>query len=139
MSLDEFRERHTAAMEALNRGDIKTMLADFAPDAEWHTQPNFPERGIAHGTDRIKEVFARWRETFPDYRTSVEEYIDAGNGVFVIRMTGSGSGTSSGAGTVIHFSEVVTMRDRLVVNVREFFDHDDALQAAGLSAAAANR
>jgi ketosteroid isomerase-like protein len=133
MSFEEFRERHTAALQALNRGDIETMLVDFAADAEWHTQPNFPDRGVARGTDRIKQVFTRWRETFPDYRTAAEEYIDAGHGVFVIRMTGSGTGTSSGAGSVIHFSEVVTMRNGVVVTVREFFDHDEALKAAHLS------
>jgi ketosteroid isomerase-like protein len=76
-------------MDALNRRDIDAWLADIHGDIEWHGVPDEPDPGPFRGHDGIRQMVARWTETFPDPRAEAEEFIHAGEYVVVpVRLRG---------------------------------------------------
>jgi ketosteroid isomerase-like protein len=70
-------------------------------------------------------------DRWDDIETIPEEFIDAGDQVFVtVRYTGRGR--SSGIEFDTRAFEVLTVRDGKIVDKLEFLERSEALEAAGL-------
>jgi len=118
--------------EAFNRRDIEGVMADFDPDVEWEdlSSPlDVPSR--ARGTRAIREVLARWNQSFEELTADVEEFIDAGDAVVCVthwhaRGTGSGVPVDQTSAEVYEFEDGQIVRATLGYPSRA-----DALQALG--------
>jgi ketosteroid isomerase-like protein len=94
------------AYEAFARGDMDTVLGSFAEDVEFYEAEGLPWGGLHHGRDEVaRNVFGVLAETFDDYRTTPERYIEAGNTVVVLGRY-SGVGRQSGKPFEAEFAHV---------------------------------
>ena len=117
--------------DAWNRGDWDGVLAFAHPDIEWHTPREDPDWGSYRGHDGLRSFWTRWIEAVGRLYFDVEEMIDAGEHVVVMsRRRGRGQG--SGLEVEDEVIQVVTLRDGKGTCVREYYDREQALEAAGL-------
>jgi ketosteroid isomerase-like protein len=100
------------------------------PDVEWIA----PEDGTTYrGRDGVRQRLEEWLESFQDYRYEVERIVDCGSDQVLVVATEVGRGAASGAEVRSVNYELLTIRDDMVVRIREFYDEGNALEAAGLS------
>ena len=102
-------------------------LADFASDFVMNPVEEEPSFGRA----AIRDNFQRFASAWDDLQVTAEQFIDAGDSVFVA-VDFRGRGQASGSTVETRLYEVYTLRDHKVVRVDEFTDRDEALEAAGL-------
>jgi hypothetical protein len=69
---------------------------------------------------------------FPDWRTDPVHFLQAGDRLFVVLMSGRGTGAASRAPTHLELAEVFELRHGVPVRVREFPTWGEALVAAGM-------
>ncbi len=117
-------------LEVWNTGDM-----DAAPellDAEVIVRPaeGWPEPGPFVGREAAVRWFAQLREAFDMSAFEPISYSDAGDRV-VLQFIWHGMGRGPEAN--LEFSGVVTVRKGKVVLLEFFWDHAEALEAAGLS------
>lgn len=117
------------AHEAWARGDFSP-IDIFDPDVEFETV-----RGIGHGIYHgLGEMAQAWREilsSFGEFRTEVEEIIDAGDRIVVLTvpvMRIKGATTEVTQRTAV----VWTLRSGRVVRLALHGNRDEALEEAGL-------
>jgi ketosteroid isomerase-like protein len=121
------------AIEAFNAHNVEQWLSFLAPEFEFvdHMGAVAEERGS--GLDAIRRQVEGWFEAFPDFRASVEEWIDAGDRVVSV-TTWQGTGAGSDLPYHQEAAEVTTVRGGAIVYVEMgFADRATALEAAGLS------
>jgi ketosteroid isomerase-like protein len=118
--------------EALNRGDLDAFIDCFDPDIEWHDLPNYPGAGSHWG----RRAFRRHVEGFVDawgkVSVEIEEIVQSGDCV-VARIRYIGTGKESGASVETPPSGAIyEVREGRILRVRQFAEHQQALEAAGL-------
>ena len=80
----------------------------------------------------FRRQYARWLESYPDLTVEPLEAKGNGDKVFLwVRFSGHGEG--SGAPVEMETAHVLTMPDGRVARIAEYFDRDEALEAAWLS------
>lgn len=119
--------RRAWEFEMFGRTGSGDPLADFAPDIVMNPVEEEPSYGRAAIRDNIRRFETAW-ETL---EVTAEEFIDAGEHVFVAAHF-RGTGRASGIPVDARLYEVYTLRDRSIVRVDEFTDRRAALDAAGL-------
>jgi ketosteroid isomerase-like protein len=92
-----------------------------------------PDYAVEPGTRRGRASFRVVRETYEDFRLTIERYIDAGGDDVVVLARYAGSGTGSGVPVEGEHGYVWTVRDGQAVRFRWFQSHREALEAAGLA------
>jgi ketosteroid isomerase-like protein len=104
-------------------------MAFCHPEVEWSA----PEDGTTYrGRDGVRERLQEWLESFDDYRYEIQRTIDCGNDDVLVEATEVGRGAASGAEVRQTNYELLTIRDGLIVRIREYYDESKAFQAAGL-------
>jgi ketosteroid isomerase-like protein len=99
------------------------------PDVEWTA----PEDGaIYRGREGVRQRLEEWLQSFDDYRYDVQQIIDCGGDEVLVEAREVGRGMISGAEARSVNYELLTIRDGLIVRIREFYDEGDARRAAGL-------
>ena len=121
-----------AMFSAFNRGDMDGYLASFDPEIEYHDTLGFPGPGVHYGLEAVRRHVEGYREAWVEPRVETEEIRSVGDRV-VARITYTGVGTSSGATAATSANAVCDFRDGRIVRLRQFIDHAEALEAAGLS------
>ena len=118
--------------EAINRGDVAAALAEVDPNVEWWVRWDQPDRSVVRGHDAWKATWDDIYATFADFRMDPMEFIDAGEFV-VVPVFQVGRFQDSDA--LIEQREVHVWRLSVgkVVEVREFNEKAQALEAVGLS------
>jgi len=120
--------------EFLNARNLDAYLELVDPEAEWRVAREDPDTGVHHGREEVRGYLERWIDSFSDLHIHMEETRGAGDRVLaVIHMQGHGSG--SGVPFDERVSFLFSLRNGLVTRVEEFFDHSEALRAAGLDQA----
>jgi ketosteroid isomerase-like protein len=110
-------------------GEVLSEIYDS--DAEWIAAREDPDAATHRGLEAIRGYFAQWTGTFESIDFRVEELLDGGQTVFAwIRFTGKG--TSSGVPVEMEQAQLWTFHQGKVVRVEEYFDRNEALEAAGL-------
>ncbi len=100
------------------------------PEVEWSA----PEDGTTYrGRDGVRQRLEDWLESFDDYRFEVQRIVDCGGDEVLVVGREVGTGAMSGGSVHAVDYELLTIRDRLIVRIREFYDEGNALEAAGLS------
>src|SRR5215216_21746 len=118
------------AVENFNRGDFDAFIELSDDDVVLRMAEGWPER-VYFGKAAARSFFDGWAETVGQ-DVVVEDLIDAGNAV-VTRQRVHLSGVQSGIEGDQQSSSVWTLREGKVVMLEYFWDHQEALEAAGLS------
>ena len=109
------------------RGDYAGALACLAPDVVYKVAQEAP----AHGPEAVRAVWERWESDWEELEMVPEEFIDAGDDVFVT-VYYSARGRGSGIELDTRCYDVYTLRDGKCVRKVEFIERSDGLKAAGL-------
>jgi ketosteroid isomerase-like protein len=99
------------------------------PDVEWSA----PEDGTTYrGREGVRRRLEEWLESFDEYSYEIQRIVDCGGDQVLVKATEVGRGAMSGAEVHSTNYELLTIRDGLIVRIREFYDEGNALEAAGL-------
>ena len=99
------------------------------PEVEWSA----PEDGTTYrGRDGVRQRLEEWLESFGEYRYEVQRILDCGGDDVLVVGCEVGTGATSGAEVRAVDYELLTIRNGLIVRIREFYDEGNALEAAGL-------
>jgi ketosteroid isomerase-like protein len=120
---------------AMARGDPGAVFDSEAAtdDFEWITNPEFEGRSVWRGREGFVEFVRTWTEEFEDWSIRHERLIDAGDDRVVVLTHQSATGKASGAPVEWKNGQVWELEDGRVIRARNYLNHADALQAAGLS------
>ena len=119
-----------AGFEAWNAGDMDALRDLYDPAVTWRGPEGWPEPGPFVGRDAVMRQLEQMRETWDADAAEPVEFIDAGESVvgrFIWRGMGQGPEADIAA------SSVCTMRDGKIPAIDYFWDHAEALEAAGLA------
>jgi ketosteroid isomerase-like protein len=119
--------RHLYA--SLNRGDIDAVLDLLDPHVEWWARGDNPETQVVKGYEGIKRFWAEITDVLEELQIEPTEIIDAGEYVVaaVIQVA-----RTRGATTEQREVHVGKFREGKVIEMREFHEMAEALEAAGL-------
>ena len=117
-------------IEAWNAGDMERLLELYDPDVIVRAAPDWPEPGPFVGRDTVMRQFEQLRKTFDrDSLEPVSDFLAAGDRV-IVRMVWRGIGR--GPESNMEMTIVYTVRRGLIYGCEYFWDHSEALEAAGL-------
>ena len=120
-----------ATFDAWNAGDMDAFRELHDPEVIAQTVKNWPERGPYVGREAVMREFELIREAWDaDSIEPISDLIDADNRV-VVRLSWRGAGHGPDAN--IEMTYVATLREGKIHYIEYFWDHAEALQAAGLS------
>jgi ketosteroid isomerase-like protein len=117
--------------EAFARRDRVTPFELYATDIEWDVTGVELEGVVYHGHEGVRSSFRSLLAEFRDFDFQPLEFTPFADHVLV---TVQEHGVGRGSGVVVERREyaVWTLRDGLVLRMRAFLDHGEALRAAGL-------
>ena len=121
-----------AGYEAFNRGDIEAALAPLHPSIEWWPAADEPITAPYRGHDGYRRLIAEAREAVPDLQTEIEDLFVVGDRV-VVCVRFWGRGRDSGAPVEVRETHVARLRDGKIIEVREYRNKEQAVEAVGLS------
>jgi ketosteroid isomerase-like protein len=120
-----------AVFTAWNAGDMDALRELYDPQAIVHAPEGWPERGPFVGRDAVMRQWGQQREIWDaDDLEAIGDFLDAGNRV-VVRFMWHAAGHGPEAG--FELTGVATVRQRKILSQEFFWDHAEALEAAGLS------
>ncbi len=135
----KFRQRVLAravsrGFAALQRGDFEAALGSFYdPDVEWHGAVGGLDEGrVLRGHAEVLEAFRDYYDTWERLELKPEEIIDTGDQL-VVFVHEVARGRKSGVVVETDTAAISTLHEGRVVQVRNYLDRNQALEAAGLS------
>jgi ketosteroid isomerase-like protein len=119
------------AFQAWNEGDTDALHDTLHPDVILRLAEGWPEPGPFVGRKAVMRQWNGMREIWDmDALEPISDFIDAADRV-VVRFLWRGAGR--GPDSNMEVTGVYTMRKGRVFGIEVFWDHGDALEAAGLS------
>ena len=121
---------HTAVIQ----GDLEGLLSEVHPEAEYRaaTQQAIEGEGSAfRGHDGIRRWFRELHDLYEEIESEILEVRDLGDRVVVVFRV-RGRGTGSGVTLEQSLAQVVTVRQGKVIEIREYFTREEALEAVGV-------
>jgi ketosteroid isomerase-like protein len=116
---------------AWNAGDVDALRDLHDPEVIMRPPKGWPEPGPFVGRDAVMRQFEQLRQTWDaDTLEPIGDYVDAGDRV-LLRFAWRGIGQGPEAN--IEMSYLAAIRKGRIFNIEYFFDHAEALEAAGLS------
>lgn len=120
-----------AAVRAFNERDIETTRRIFAPDIVMYAPEGWPEAGPEHGIEAVLQQFERLAADWEHQVMSITGEEAAGDRV-VIRLHWDTRSAATGIPMTMDISGVYRLSGGRVKELRFLWDHDAALDAAGL-------
>jgi len=118
--------------DAFNGGNIEGVVATLDPDIEWWPAADEPITEPYRGHDGYRSLVAEIRDYVPDLQAEIEEvFAVADRVVTCVRFWGRGR--DSGVPVEIRETNVARFRDGKIVEVREYREKAEALEAVGLA------
>jgi hypothetical protein len=118
-------------VEAWNAGDMDAFRELHDPEVIVQTVENWPEPGPYVGREAVMRSLEQLRDTWNANTMEVtSDFTDAGDRV-VVRFIWHGAG--HGPQLNLEMTDVLTVRKGRIRGHEYFWDHAEALQAAGLS------
>jgi ketosteroid isomerase-like protein len=122
--------------EAYNRRDIDAVVVGFQPDIEYHCGRDWVKAGLVEpvyrGPDGYRRYVAATSEVWGEENyLEPTKVIDLEDGFLMlayVRMRAQ----ISGVPLTEQFAYVARLKCGRVIRLQEYFDHDEALEAAGL-------
>ena len=124
-------DRLRTAYEAFNQtGEI--VVAHLASDFELRQASSIIDTaGVFRGPDAFRDVLRELEESFEDFKSEAERFIEAPTGEIVVFVHVLGRGRGSGAEMDNRIAHVWTFRDDKAVRMVAYEEPADALQAWG--------
>jgi ketosteroid isomerase-like protein len=122
-------ERMKLFYERLNEGGIAAVLTLFDPNVEWWTRADSPETAVVKGHDGVSALWSEITDVLEELRVEPTQIIDAGEYVVVSLHQVA---HTRGMRIEQHEVHVIRLRDGSVVEIREYHEKDEALNAIGL-------
>lgn len=113
-----------------NAGEMDAMRELYHEDAVMHHPPGWPEPGPSIGRDEVFRQFETLRQDWTGDRLELLERRAIGEYV-VSRQRWLAQGSHSGATSEMLLSSVALYRDGKIAAVAFYWDHAEALAAAG--------
>ena len=118
--------------DAFNRGNTEGVVATLDPDIEWWPAADEPITQPYRGHEGYRSLVAEIRDYVPDLQAEIEEvFAVADRVVTCVRFWGRGR--DSGVPVEIRETNVARFRDGKIVEVREYREKAEALEAVGLA------
>ena len=113
-----------------NAGDMEGVRELYDPDAVMEAAPDWPEPGPFVGRDAVMQQLSQARAAFDSDSTELlSDPVAVGDRVIArVGWHGLGRGPQSD----MEWTTVSTIRDGRILKVQYFWDHAEALEAAGL-------
>ena len=123
-----------SVFDAWNSGDMQAFRDGYAEDAVLVTDPRFPEGGTFEGTAEVERFFDGLRQGWEGGRSYARDpqLSEAGERVMAT-FEWRGTGETSGIDVFFDTTALFTVRGNRIAQVEFYFDHDEALKAAGLA------
>ena len=102
------------------------------PSIVWHDPPDAPDTGVHRGIDTVVEHLSIRLEAIGSATVTVKCAWWAGRDTVVVDISLHSGGRSSGIELDVPVVHVLRMDDGQVTEVWEYFQRDQALEAAGL-------
>ena len=121
--------------KAANNRDLDALLKELHPEVVWHPAMSALLGGsetVFRGHDGVRRWFRDVTDALPDAEFAFPDIRDLGNRVVALGRLRA-RGRVSGAETETPFAYVVDLEDGRMIRVRAYRDHEEALEAAGLS------
>jgi ketosteroid isomerase-like protein len=123
-------------MEAYNRRDLEAVVIGWHPGFEYCPGREWVKAGLAEpsyrGLDGYRKYVAATAEVWgPENTLTPSELIDLGDRI-VILAEGEMRAQASGVPLANAFALVSTFKDGRFIHLQEYYDHTEALEAAGL-------
>ncbi len=99
-------------------------------DNRGYPRPDVAE--VIFGREAVIREYTTWWGTFDEYSVRAESVTDSGRTV-VVRIKEQGRGKGSGIPFESENTQVWTFRKAQIIHIELFRNHDEALEAAGLS------
>jgi ketosteroid isomerase-like protein len=116
--------------EVWNTGDMDALRELYDPGIVWRPAEGWPEPGPYVGREAVMRQLEQLRRTWDgDTLEPIDDFIDAGDRV-VVRIIWRGAG--QGPELNMELTGVYAVRDERIIGIEFFWDHADALEAAGL-------
>ena len=120
------------AVAAVNARDIDGYLANCTEDVELRT-PLATIGGVYEGQDDIRRFFADIEDTAPDFQVDLERVEAIGKDQVLAFLRVTASGRTTRIPTPAATANLYDLVDGRIRRIRIFLDHQEALEAAGLS------
>ena len=121
------------SIEAYVAGDLDAYVEFFAEDVEVFPDLSLPEAKPFRGREQFRRFVAEVAEGWEGSATAdIQEIFSVGERV-IARADWGGKGRTSGIDLRSNLTSVCTLRDGQITRIDYFFNHADALEAAGLS------
>jgi ketosteroid isomerase-like protein len=130
MSQDNI-EQMRGGVEMWNAGDWGRFRELFDPDVVMRAPEGWPEPGPFVGRDAVMQEFARLQDAFDHESLEIEGEMRASGDRVIARLIWHVAGR--GPEAEMEVTAVWTVRRGLIIGQEYFWDHADALEAAGLS------
>jgi ketosteroid isomerase-like protein len=121
-----------AAYDAFERGDLDGVSQLHDPAIEWQTSAEDPDVATHRGRVAVRRYFEGYMETFPGFRAELEECVAAPDRRVFTTTRYTGRARASGMDMDWRQSVVYTVECGLIVRAEEYFNREEALEAAGL-------
>ena len=122
------------AAEASNRRDYDAFLEEFDPDVEWHGIFGVMfggEATLLRGHEGLLEYLRDTDEAFDVRDVQWSGFRDLGERIVVLGHV-RGRGRESGIDFDSPYGALAKFKDGKCISYRDYFDHSQALEAAGL-------
>ncbi len=113
------------AYAALNKGDLSTAMADFEPGALWVEPVGSKVIGGVHRVPQevIEGVFAKIAMAWKDFTVETNEFLEAGDRVFVLgNFKGQRKGKGQDQPVTIPFVHVIPYRNGKIAQTENHTD-----------------
>jgi ketosteroid isomerase-like protein len=125
-------ERVRRFVDAFNRRDLGSVVADIDPAAELHEWPEAPGAQSYRGAEGVRAALDTWFETWEWMRVEIKDIFAAGDHV-VVTLHQVAMGKNSEAEVETTSYNVYSFRDGKVTGIRLFLERERALAAAGIA------
>jgi hypothetical protein len=124
-------------VEAYNRRDLEAAVVGWEPGFEYHPGREWVEDGLVESCYRGLEGYRSYAEVADGiaggkHRLRRVELIDLGERLLILADAPTDD-QADDAPTSDPFATLAELKDGRVIRVQEYFDHAEALEAAGLS------
>ena len=121
-------------LQAFADGGLDAMAEFWDPDIDWRAAEGaIDDVGEMHGPVAVRRYIQDWIDTFDDFGVVLEDLRDVGDDRVLGIQRLNGRAKLSGTETELRYAVISTVRDGKVVQVREYLNVDQALEALGLS------
>jgi ketosteroid isomerase-like protein len=110
--------------------DLEGALADLPQDFEW-VVPGFPGTQAARGPEGTLLFFRDWIDQWEDLRVDWE-FEQGGPDAILAVVDMRGRGRASGVPVELHFAQVWSFREGVLVRMVFYNDAEDGRRAAGI-------